>query len=174
MKQELLLSLLDHGKMLLKLKLSKTSLVDVVDHLCNFLSYSQILSTIDLSWTGLTPRHMVKVSESIQSNDNIQQLRSLSFANNTLTFEQAETVQPQLEIYSYSFLTSFVELTQKARNLNHLDISGMAWALEPLIKLSHALVTCPNLASVHMCDNGLYGNLESKLTVLDIFGISQE
>jgi hypothetical protein len=63
---------MDHGKMLLKLKLSKTNLVDVVDHLCNLLTYSQILSTIDLSWTGLTPRHMVKVSEAIQSNDNIQ------------------------------------------------------------------------------------------------------
>ena len=84
-------------------------------------------------------------------------------------------MQPQLEIdYSYSFLTSFVELVQKAKNLNHLDLSGMGWTLEPLVKISHTLVTCPNLASVHMCDNGLYGNLESKLTVLDIFGIDQD
>ena len=58
--------------------------------------------------------------------------------------------------------------------MNHLDISGMGWTIDPLVKLSHTLVTCPNLASVHMCDNGLYNNEESKLTILDIFGIHQD
>ena len=102
-------------------------------------------------------------------------LRSLSLAFNTLTFEQDHAVQPQLEIdFSYSFLTSFIELTQKTTNLNHLDISGMSWGIEALVKLSHGLVSCPNLSSVHLSDNGLNSNLESKLEILDIFGIDLE
>ena len=42
-----------------------------------------------------------------------------------------------------------------------------------MVKLAHGLVSCPNLASVHLSNNGFYNNLEAKLTVLDIFGIDE-
>ena len=65
LKQELLISLTDYGRMLLKLKLSKINLTDVLDPLCDKISNSEILGYLDLSWTSLTPRQLLKVSEAI-------------------------------------------------------------------------------------------------------------
>jgi hypothetical protein len=62
---------------------------------------------------------------------------------------------------------------KKATNLNHLDLRGMGWNVQALIKLSHEIVLCQRLACVHLCDNGLSGNMEGKLTILDIFGIDK-
>ena len=121
----------EKSKMLLKLKLSKVNLNDrhIIDSLCDKLTNSEILGTIDLSWTSLTPRELLRISESIQSNINVQMLRELNLSYNSLIFgDCSETVvQPQLEIdFSNSFIESFVNLLTKAIHLNHIDFSGMS------------------------------------------------
>ena len=55
--------------------------------------------------------------------------------------------------------------------LNHLDLSGMR--LEPAIikQLAYAIIEAPVLMSLHLSDNNLFYDKESKQEILDIFGL---
>ena len=190
--QTILESCLTNGRQLMKLKLSQINLGDHVSVklLCQTLKQCSILTHLDVSWSKLTPFHLLDISEVLMDNDHppIRTLRNLNLSYNSLHIDECAIDDGPNE----DFLENFIEFISYSEVLNHLDISGMSlgrdynpeqftyqsWVQRhnttaPILALCSALSSSYCLMSLHMSDNGLRDDEELFLEVLDYFGLDQ-
>ena len=89
--QPLLKSCIQNNIQLMKLKLSNVNLQDdhVTDLLVELLNTKEFLTHLDLSWTGLTPKHLVKISNVLidENSFSINNIRNLNLSYNSLYFD---------------------------------------------------------------------------------------
>jgi hypothetical protein len=104
-----------------------------------------MLSYIDLSWTSLSPSQMLEILDSIINNHSGVIIRSLNLSYNSLYFadkignisSRYEKEIAESEEFIDVFTTSFIK---EAKQLNHLDLSGMGFTERSLSRLSLGLV----------------------------------
>lgn len=71
--RELALTIANTSKKLMRLRLSKINLNDsillsesnIIESLCELFRNSDMLSYLDLSWTSLSPRHLLDILDAI-------------------------------------------------------------------------------------------------------------
>ena len=150
-----------NGQSLMKLTLSNINLNDnkIIEDICNILSskYQKFVHHIELSWCSLTPKHLVGLVEEVRyCHENI---RSLDLSYNSLYFNQNEGANSQTQQedlnHSIAFVDLLCEYLVKQDMLNFLNISGMNFGREQIVKICNHIARSKFLLSVHMNDNGI-------------------
>ena len=178
-----------NGQSLMKLTLSKINLNDnkIVEDLCNIVSskYQKFVHHLELSWCSLTPKHLARIVEEVRyCHENI---RSLDLSYNSLYFNQNEGANSPLQQedldHSVAFVDLLCEYLDSQDMLNFLNISGMNFGREPLVKICDHIARSKFLLAVHMNDNGIrFSDGAAKVTLdqreapfvdqlKDIFGV---
>ena len=166
--------LLDHmvnysaSPYLMKLALTNVNLNDdrTVGNLVDTLETKKYLQFLDLSWGGMTPRHLARVTD--QMAEMFKQLREINLSYNKLNFYNKIS-----ENYEYSVRTveNLKTLLKKAKILNHVNFSGMDIDPNYLTSLCRTMSDCPLLMGIHLNDNGINSQLNYFVEVLDIFNM---
>ena len=155
---------------LTKLKLSNVSLSDakIVSQLCILIENRPFLSFIDLSWSRLLPRHLLKISECLK--DNFSSIRSLNLSYNNLYFDENNIdLQP-----SEDFIENMCDFIICAEVLSHIEMSGMNLGREQVSQLAQTMASSETLLGIHMSDNGIRLEEDYLFEIIDMFGLSDE
>ena len=137
--QRILEQCLTNAPQLRKIKLSNVNLNDavIVEKLCQIIEQKDLVSTIDLSWAGLSSQHLLKISKSLNSFPN--NILNLNLSYNSLNFKE----NPMESFFnSEDFLEQFCAYLSATSTLKHLDISGLNFGKHQLAEL------CPIIAAV--------------------------
>ena len=190
---KILTSINTTGIQLMKLKLSNVNLNEnkIVNNLVELLASREILMTLDISWSKLTPRQLNKITQKLQDPDAypLRNIRNLNISYNSLHFiENKPDFKDSEEV-----VENLINLVSNSNVLNHIDISGMNLGRDfnpdqfslldepdghcshaPILSLALAIATNDNMLAVHLSDNGLRQDMDIFLEVLDFFGLSDQ
>jgi Ran GTPase-activating protein (RanGAP) involved in mRNA processing and transport len=123
-----------------RLKISKINLNDdkIVDQLCNIIEKDRNLTSIDLSWGSLGPKHLLKICESLKDSKNA--LMNINLSYNSLCFIEPTNDQKEMFFNSEDFFQELCDFLEETKNLVHLDLSGLSFQREQLTALCAILV----------------------------------
>ena len=110
----------DYGKRLMKIKLSNINLNNdkLIENLSDMMSNLRILQNFDISWSSITIKQMVTVTESLLNRQ--RSIRHINFSYNRLDF-----VDPDQRKLSLEVMENLFSLFEKAYVLCHVKLSGM-------------------------------------------------
>ena len=112
--------------------------------------------------------------------DDTQTLKNLNIAYNSLVQppqdqELSFNAQNEELIASRDFVNHLCEFIKKNELLNHLDVSGMNFSKEQLLLVAEAaLCQSESLLAIHLSDNGIRFDLETRDEILDMMGLTPD
>ena len=138
-----------------------------VSNIVDTLAVKKHLQFLDLSWCGLGPRALMRITEQLLLM--LAQVRDLNLSYNQLRFDSKSSADCK---HSVEAVENLRLLIKKGRLLNHLNLSGMALQPERLIVLANAASKSGLLMALHLSDNGIAKSLDFFIEVLDIFNLN--
>ena len=134
---KVILAINKNCKKLMKLKISNMNLrnENFISNLCTVFCRNNLIY-LDVSWAKLKSKELNSIVYNLKKYGN--DMRNLNLSYNDLDFTQGSTYLQ----YSLSFMENIGKFLQRAKYINHINLSGMNYGPLQILELIKMLNKC--------------------------------